>query len=189
MDVFSHAIYGYATLRWRGPKSGWLGALLGAAPDLLYSGAAIIRRVVRDGWSGLGSGGGSDRSVWLRDGPPLPPDLVADYNDFYRYTHSLGILAMLAFVWFALRRKPPWVLLPWLLHILMDIPSHERYLTPVFFPFSDFTVMGMSWSRPPMLIANAVLLITVEIIMYWFFWRKRKQPRPAPWPEQAQGVA
>lgn len=188
MDVFSHAAYGYAATRWRGPKSGRWGALAGAAPDLLYGGVAMIRRLARDGWSGFSNPSARNNAIWLKDGPPMPPDLIADYNDFYRYTHSLVILALLALVWFAIRGKTPWLLLAFALHIVMDIPVHERYLTPVFFPLSDFTIMGMSWSRPPILIANAIGLVLVTGAMYWLFWRSRRVLRQRPWPEQDKGI-
>jgi hypothetical protein len=55
--------------------------------------------------------------------------------------------------------------------VVMDIPVHERYLTPMFFPLSDFTVVGTSWGKPPILIANALALIAVMIWMYWKYWR------------------
>jgi hypothetical protein len=171
MDVFSHAVYGYAVTRWRGPKMGWWGALAGAAPDLVYGGAAIVRRILREGWSGALNTNARNNAIWLKDGPPMPPDLIADYNDFYRYTHSLVILAIIGLLWFAVRRRPPWLLLAPLLHVVMDIPVHERYLTPMFFPLSDFTIVGTSWGKPPILIANALALIAVMIWMYWKYWR------------------
>ncbi|HYF62049.1 MAG TPA: hypothetical protein VD886_04500 [Herpetosiphonaceae bacterium] len=171
MDVFSHAVYGYAVARWRGPKMGWLGALAGAAPDLLYGGAALLRRVYRQGWSGALNTSARDNAIWLKDGPPMPADLIADYNDFYRYTHSLVILLLISLLWYAIRRNPPWLMLAPLLHVVMDIPVHERYLTPMFFPLSDFTVVGVSWGKPPILIANMVALIAVMVTMYWKYWR------------------
>lgn len=170
MDTLSHALYGYAALRWRGPKAARWGALFGAAPDLIYSITAYSRRLMTQGWSGMSAP--RDNRIWLKDGPPLPPDLVADYNDFYRYTHSLVLLAIAAIIWYAVRRKPPWLLLPWLIHILMDIPSHERYTTQFLFPLSNFEIVGIAWSRPPMLIANAIGLFVVFSIIYWRYWRK-----------------
>ena len=178
MDTFSHAFYGYAATRWLGPKAGWLGALLGAAPDLLYGGAALTRRVWQHGWAGITDNPAArDDSIWLKDGPPMPAELIADYNDFYRYTHSLVIWLVIGLIWWAVQRKPPWLLAAPLLHVLMDIPSHERYLTPFLFPLSDWTIIGMSWGRPPMLIANAIGLLICFGCMYWFFWRRKARQR------------
>lgn len=174
MDVVSHALWGYAATRWLGPRAARWGAVAGAAPDLLYSGAALVERVAEQGLGGLRNFPGSgDNSIWRRDGPPMPEELVAIYNNYYVYTHSLVILAGIALLYYLLRRCVPWLLLPCALHILMDIPSHERYLTPFLFPLSRFTVMGVSWARPPMLVLNFGGLALVYIWIYLRYWRKR----------------
>ncbi|HEY1015111.1 MAG TPA: hypothetical protein VGE07_20570 [Herpetosiphonaceae bacterium] len=187
MDTLSHALWGYALTRWRGPKTARWGAALGAAPDVLYSGAALVRRVIQGRWDDIGAG--SQAGIWRRDGPPLPQPLVEDYFDFYRYTHSFVILALLAGIIWLLRKKPPWALAAWGLHIAMDIPSHERYLTPMFFPLSDWTVEGVSWSTPPMLAANFGGLAIAYALVYWRYWRRGRPPREEPWPEEREHPA
>jgi hypothetical protein len=67
----------------------------------------------------------------------------------------------------------------------MDIPTHERYLTPFLFPLSRWTVEGYAWSRPPLLWANWSALILVYAFLIWRYWRGREiDPGPAQ-PEEA----
>jgi membrane-bound metal-dependent hydrolase YbcI (DUF457 family) len=186
MDVLSHALWGYAVLRWRGPRTARWGALSGAAPDLLFYVPGLLRQIYVRGLGALTSPGGRDPSVWHKDGPPLPADLVDTYDHYYVLTHSLVILSVLGLVWWLLRRRSVWVLVPCWLHILMDIPTHERFLTPMFFPVSGFTVMGYAWNRPPVLIANAAALLATYAFLFWRYWRPGRPPRTAPWPEDAR---
>jgi hypothetical protein len=65
----------------------------------------------------------------------------------YNITHSLaGIAVCVALlVWW----KPAWRLpvLAWPLHVLMDAPTHGdgRFMTPLFWPFTDWGVAGWNW--------------------------------------------
>ncbi len=67
-----------------------------------------------------------------------------------------------------------WPLLGWLLHILLDIPTHpDFYHTPFLFPLSDYQYTGgVSWSHPTFMAINYGLLITVCIAIY--IYQKRK---------------
>jgi hypothetical protein len=188
MDVLSHALWGYAALRWRGPRSARWGLLFGAAPDILFFVPGLLRRIARDGLSSaFPLPGGGSRNQWYRDGPPLPPDLVDTYDHYYVLTHSLVILAVLVLLWWLLRRRAVWLLVPCWLHVLMDIPTHElgKYQTPMFFPFSSFMVDGIAWSRPPVLIANGLALLVAYAALFWCYWRPGRPARTQPWPEDA----
>lgn len=168
MDVLSHALWGYVSVRWRGPKTARWGALFGAAPDLLFGAGWMGRRLFQHGWAGLSSGGGEDPTVWRRGGPPLPQEWVDAYQDFYVYTHSLVLLGAAALAWYLATRRPPWLLLPCAVHILMDIPTHERYLTQFLFPLSDVAMAGYSWGHPPILLGNWLAL---GLVYGWLGWR------------------
>jgi hypothetical protein len=186
MDTLSHALWGYASIRWRGPRTGRWGILTGA-PDLIFGTVSTIGRLATQGWEGL-KPQSRDPRIWLRDGPPLPPDLVEDYQKYYVWSHSLVLLAGLGLAWYAVRRRPPWLLLPWVLHIVMDIPAHERYLTPFLFPLSDWMFEGWSWGRRPMLAANIGGLVLVYAMLYARYWSRHRKPRTEPWPEEKDGV-
>ena len=168
MDIVSHAAWGYAALRWRGPKAARIGALSGAGPDLLYFLPSKVEQIVQTGWSALLL----ERrpGIWRADGPALPPELVEAYHDYYVYTHSLVIAGLVAAALWALldRRQWLWLLLPYCLHIVMDLPTHERYLTPIFYPLSTWTFSGISWSDPVIFVPN---LVALAVVHTWTWWR------------------
>ena len=171
MDTLSHTAWGYATLRWRGPKEGWLGALAGAGPDLLYFIPSRIEQVVERGWSALTVG--RDPAIWRSDGPPMPPELVEAYHRYYVYTHSLVILALVLLVFLLFRRRSwCWFVVPYGLHILMDLPTHERYLTPIFYPLSRWSFEGISWTDPRIFWPNLVALI---LVYAWIWFRTMRR--------------
>ncbi len=159
MDTFSHAAWGYAAL-YRQPRLRWWGALAGAAPDLLWFIPSTIERVIDRGWGSLTVG--SDRGIWRADGPPLPPELVESYFRYYIYTHSLVLLAAVVAILLVTRwRGYAWLAVPYALHIVMDIPTHERYQTRPFYPLSSWQYQGLSWADPRIFWPNVVALILV----------------------------
>jgi hypothetical protein len=168
MDVFSHALWGYAALHRDAGLRRW-GALAGAMPDLLWFVPSTIERVAARGWSAIATG--SDRHIWRADGPPLPPDLVAAYFKYYIYTHSLIVLgAITAAVLLSRWRRWAWLAVPYGLHILMDIPTHERYQTRPFYPLSSWQFDGLAWADPRVFWPNAVAL---AIVYAWLIARGR----------------
>jgi hypothetical protein len=161
MDTFSHAAWGYATLHNRGGLA-WWGALAGAAPDLLWFVPSTVERVMRRGWSAALVG--QDARIWRADGPPLPPELVDAYHRYYVYTHSLVLLGIVTAAVLATRwRRWGWLAVPYAVHILMDIPTHERYQTRPLFPLSTWQFEGMSWADPRIFWPNVAALAAVYV--------------------------
>lgn len=60
----------------------------------------------------------------------------------------------------------------WLLHILIDIPTHSTqfYSTPFLWPISNIKFNGISWGTPWFLVLNYLVMITV----YFLYFRKKK---------------
>ena len=176
MDVLSHAAWGAAALRAIRPttRAGqsqrrlplWAAALAGAAPDLLWAIPLAGQRLL-----GLGTpppavppGGG----IWRADGPPLPAYLVEAYYRYYVKSHSLVLLALAcAALWLTGRRRWLWLAVPYALHILLDIPTHERYQTQPFWPLSSWHIQGIAWSDPRIFALNLLALAAV----YLWLWR------------------
>ena len=170
MDVFSHALWGYAALHRDAGLRRW-GALAGAMPDLLWFVPSAIERASARGWSAVAITG--DRSIWRADGPPLPADLVAAYFKYYVYTHSLVLLgAITAAVLLTRWRRLAWLAIPYALHIAMDIPTHERYQTRPFHPLSEWQVDGLSWADPRIFWPNVAAL---AIVYAWVLTRRRRE--------------
>ena len=160
-------------------ESRW-GLLTGAAPDLLFYIPGLLRQIAQRGWAALTSQPGRQGNIWLKEGPIQPPALIDTYDHYYVLTHSLVVLGVLALVWWLLRRRAVWLLVPCWLHVLMDIPTHERWLTPMFFPVSDFVVMGYAWSRPPLMIANWAAVFATYVWLFWRYWRPAGRSAPCP---------
>lgn len=155
VDVLAHGLWGGALFGHRNEWE-WRGAfLLGAAPDVIAFGPFLI--------SQLGS------SNWVE----FPPYVHQTYN----VTHSLVVWAALtAGVWL-FRKKFPWILCAWGLHILCDIPLHEItfFPTPYLWPFRTYLVNGVRWAQFWLIISNyAALTLTYAI------WMSRGRPKPAP---------
>lgn len=101
----------------------------------------------------------------------------------YSFSHSLVILSA-AFIVISgilfLKNKIsaktsgsiiPWELGGWLLHILIDIPTHSSafYSTPFLWPVSNFRISGIAWSTPWLLALDYIAII----IVYFAYFRKK----------------
>jgi hypothetical protein len=169
MDTFSHAGWGFAALYARRSLA-WWGALAGAMPDLLFFIPSRVEGFIEKGRAGLTAG--SEPGVWRADGPPLPPELVEAYYRYYVKTHSLLLLGV-AVVLLILtgKRKWAWLAVPYGLHILMDIPTHERYQTQPFWPLSSWSFEGLTWGDPRIFWPNVILLAAALV----FAARRRRR--------------
>ena len=145
VDVLAHGLWG-GVLFGRKTRWQWRGAfLLGAAPDLLAFGPFFISQFGRTDWR------------------VFPPYVHESYN----VTHSLVVWGILAGGIWILRRKFPWILGAWALHILFDIPVHELsfFPTPYLWPFPTPLVNGMRWAQPAIMIPNYIALVVAYTLM------------------------
>lgn len=98
----------------------------------------------------------------------------------YQYSHSLVIWATVFIIIWFLYKRPRFELFGWLLHILIDIPSHaiEFYPTPFLFPFSEYRFpYGVSWGNKYYMIINYSLLLIVSIYMIVKYSKHKKNVR------------
>lgn len=173
MDTFSHAAWGYASLRWKSKNLAWWGALAGAAPDLLWFIPAKIDAVIRLGWDQAWNIG-QEPGIWRVGGPPMPPELVYEYNHYYIYTHSIVLLlGVLLLVYLAGKKEWLWLGIPYAFHLLLDFPTHERFQTQLFFPISHWSFQGISWSDPLIFYPNVILLILTYVLIWWKYHHSR----------------
>ncbi|MCX6023449.1 MAG: hypothetical protein NTZ05_17310 [Chloroflexi bacterium] len=97
-----------------------------------------------------------------------------NFRNVYPLTHSLVLFAAAFLAVALLRRAAPLPMFAWGLHVLVDIPGHQRFLTPFLFPLSDFRVMGLwEWLSPVMLVVNYSAILIVAVIL----WRRRRAQR------------
>lgn len=172
MDTLSHAGWGYVVSRHKGMA--WWGALAGAMPDLLFFIPSRIEMLVERGWAGLFIG--NEPGIWRADGPPLPPEFVEAYWRYYVWSHSLVMLAAVTGALALTRfRRWCWLAVPYALHILLDLPTHERYEGRPFYPLWDWHFIGVSWGDPRILIPN---FIALALALWWVNRRQRPGREP-----------
>lgn len=169
MDTLSHFGWGYVVSKHK--RMAWWGALAGAMPDLLFFIPSRIEIAIERGL-GVAASIGGEPGVWRAAGPPLPPELVEAYWRYYVWSHSLVMLAAVtAPVALTRFRRWCWLAVPYALHVLMDLPTHERYEGRPFYPLSDWHLIGLSWGDPRIFWPNVAALL----LALWWVNRRRRQ--------------
>lgn len=172
MDVFSHGLWTnlafYKKYRYD-LKNRLMAVFFGVMPDLVSFVPSTFYLIFSN-------------SHFPRPGEQIPNTAVFNYAlASYDYTHSLAIFTFaFTLVWFLRGRKPYWPMLGWLLHILIDIPTHrgDFFPTPILFPVSDIKFLsGFSWATPWFFILNWTILLGIYgyIIARWYKDRKNAQ--------------
>lgn len=107
---------------------------------------------------------------------PGPKDALNIFRNtalLYSISHSLIIFLAVFVIIYLIRKKPVWELGGWLLHILIDVPTHsyQFYPTPILWPLSSWKFDGLSWATPWFMIVNYGAII----LIYLYLWLRKKQ--------------
>lgn len=171
MDIFSHglwagaAAYG-ANMKRKRPISVWKTAAWGVFPDLFSFTIAFVWMIA------------TSVRFDARNAEPFGGDghIISQLTTtLYDLSHSLIIfLLVFGIVWYLLKR-PVWELSGWLLHMLIDVPTHsyQFYPTPILWPISEWKFNGFSWGQPWFM----ALDITALAIVYWMIWRSYRRKK------------
>ena len=176
MDVVSHALWGRVLTRKR--VNPYLAMMIGVMPDLI----AFIPQSI----SNMVSGAGSKRVTV----DSVTSDMPLAW-DIYQWSHSLFVAAItFALLWWffnsnseislgttrssSARNDALFLVLPWIWHILLDIPGHtiQFFPTPFLHPFSDFMIDGVRWSTPWFFFPQIIL---VFVLTYYVHKNEKKQ--------------
>lgn len=169
MDILAHTLWANAgarklntTLQKKNKKTISLmwASFWGVSPDLF---AFLIPILVSLFAILQGSGTISELS---HHGLPGQFDLS---DQLYNYSHSLVVFGIAFLGTWAVIKRPPYVLLGWALHILLDIPTHptDFYPTPFLWPVSDYIFpYGFAWRAPWFMVLNYAALITVFTVIF-----------------------
>ncbi|HTY99554.1 MAG TPA: hypothetical protein VMB75_06950 [Rhodocyclaceae bacterium] len=170
MDIVSHGLWGGIAFGRASRKLFWTAFAFGVMPDLLAFGPHFAGSL----WDSLL--GNPVQPIGPGHGYAAIPGYVFA---IYHVTHSLVVFLTAFLAAWAIRRRPFWPMAAWGLHILMDIPTHsERFFpTPFLWPLSDYTVNGMPWGQPLILVPDLVLLAGVYI---WYFGIHRRRKGASP---------
>lgn len=85
----------------------------------------------------------------------------------YTITHSLFVFLAIFFIMYLIYKKPILELTGWLIHILIDIPTHsyQFYPTPFLWPISNYIYDGISWGQPILMTLNYTSIIICLILI------------------------
>lgn len=89
-------------------------------------------------------------------------------STLYSISHSIFVfLGIFSVAWLMRGKKPAREMGGWLLHILIDIPSHSYrfFPTPFLWPISSWKLDGLSWASPGFMIVNYSLLVLVFVLL------------------------
>jgi len=173
MDIISHALWSGALFKSVNLKlkrknfNFWWAAFWGMFPDLF---AFVIPYIIF--FIIIISGKGfvfSNLSSTVQS-----PPYSGIVETLYTISHSLVIFTIVFLLMWVIFRKPVWILFGWLLHILIDIPTHliGHFATPMFWPISNFRINGLIYWREPLFM---IIDIITLIIIYWIILKKEKK--------------
>ena len=175
MDIISHALWSGALFKSINIKlkkkkfNFWQAAFWGIFPDIFAFVIPffifLIIIISQEGFNitNLGT---------IIQSPPYSSIIGMLYN----ISHSLIIFSVVFLIVWLIFRKPIWIMLGWLLHILIDIPTHiiGHFPTPMFWPISTFKINGLIYWREPLFMIIDILLLT---IVYWMILTKEKKKK------------
>jgi hypothetical protein len=119
--------------------------------------------------------------LWLRLIGSGPVGHVHFGLPLYQAGHSLIVFLAVFGLASALARRPLFAMLGWLLHILIDIPTHSfsYYATRFLWPVSDFRIDGIAWWTRWFWAATYFALALVYFLLWrrgWIILRRRHSP-------------
>lgn len=180
MDIFAHGLWAAAAYKAADNKLGTsrrkkklnikAAALWGIFPDLFAFFVPWVLILV-----GLFQG-----SVHVKDIPgpdsieppppgAFPPSIFNLALSLYNISHSLFVFAVVVFAVWLMRKRIPWEMGGWLLHILIDIPTHSYafFSTPFLWPLSGWKFShGIAWSNTWFMLLNYAALVYICWILF-----------------------
>lgn len=171
MDIFAHGLWtgiSYKTIKRKSnyPLRVWLATFWGVFPDFFAFSLPFIYMFGSILFGGMSL---SDFRPHTQMEPTAHQFPMYDLaNTLYNYSHSLIIFALVFILVAVLRQKPVWEMGGWLLHILIDIPTHSYkfFPTPFFWPISDLRFDGFSWGTPMFMTVNYSLIVICFLVIY-----------------------
>ncbi len=180
MDIIAHGLWSAAAYAGTNKKLSkgktartlnvWAGALWGIFPDLF---AFTIPWI----WIGIDLLRGAFTFQEIpgpaSTEPPLPGAFpISIFNlasSLYNISHSAIVFGAVFLAVWAIRKTPLWEMGGWLLHILIDIPTHSYsfFPTPAPWPLSQWKFShGIQWNRPWFMVLNYSLLALIFGVIY-----------------------
>jgi hypothetical protein len=163
MDTISHALYG--GLVCRSKKKFILCCIFGALPDLMLATLSPVKAV----------------KIFFTPGSSLPEY----YIYYYRLLHSFFTAGLIYLLIFLFNKKYRFLVFPYVLHILIDIPTHNgRFATRFLYPLSNVAIQGYSYIHHSWIwVANFVILV---ILYLWCYYKTKHVSQTTPSPQSSR---
>lgn len=161
MDILAHGLWTNLVYHKADTPEQLLAIGLGMAPDTLAFGPLLIKQLVTRQirtWRKV------DATTYDHINRVTPRWVFRAYD----ITHSIPIWLVGFSLWWLLAGFVPWPAFAWLIHILVDIPTHSRkfFPTPFLWPLSLYTFDGISWGVPWFMRLNYGALLVGYMIMW-----------------------
>lgn len=181
MDIFSHGLWAgvaYRAANNRRKRQGrqrlsvWWAMFWGVFPDL-FAFTIPFGVLAFDLFSGRLTFGDLPGPHLEEPSAAAGLPLMRLASSLYNVSHSVPTFLAVFFLVWLIRRRPVWELGAWLMHIVMDIPTHSYrfFPTPVLWPISGWKFAGFSWATPWFLVPNYLFLAAAYLALVFF--RKR----------------
>lgn len=118
--------------------------IISILPDLLSWGIYLLYRIIQG----------------IPFGPPNLELIPSWVFVLYGATHSIFVFAFVFLAVYYFTKKQPVYLLPWIVHILIDIPTHSREFlgTPFLWPVSNWLFPGINWGTSMFMLSNYIAI-------------------------------
>lgn len=171
MDSIAHGLWSwiaakFANIHLKKKLNVWMAVAFGVMPDVASFAPLFVFLIIGliTGSAGL-AGFPHVASVEPAAGNTL---LIHNVTSFlYNFTHSFFVFLAVFFLVWLIFKKPVYEMLFWLVHILIDIPTHSYkfYPTPFLWPLSSWKFDGLSWATPWFMIVNYLAIISAYLML------------------------
>ena len=160
MDIFSHALWANIIFQQADPATRYTASALSAMPDLIPFVPSMLNKTHLKMWLSI------RKESYDEVAKKVPPWVYRIYD----ITHSIPIWTAGFLIAWLVMGSIPWAAFGWLLHILIDIPTHPKnfFPTPFLWPLSNFRVTGINWAVPWFVIVN---FGTLAVLYYFAYFR------------------
>lgn len=173
MDIFSHGLWagvvakGTNKIQNKRRINVWAAMLWGVFPDLFAFSIPFVFIVWSVAFSGHSFGDFGGQPAIAEPTNPSAIQLFQLSHVLYNVSHSLFIFTIVFLAVCAYFKQVRVELLGWLLHIVMDVPTHTYafFPTPVFWPLFDWKFNGIHWGQWWFIIADYSLLLLVYVFV------------------------